>query len=440
MPENKSPITPIDVLKALGGISALGILKELLEDIIKGFLGLEGSAGRITAFWMLFIAITLILWLIDYFADKKMSKASIFGIILMLIGAIWGTTWAINAPAEVEETPTPIASVSPISPENTISLSPTATETPLGTTLDISSTVPPIVIPTKPPMPKVFLGGGSGQLIFSAWQNNSQYNSQIYLLNLGTGLDTIDADHIINLSNNLTIDKEPSWSPDGSQILFVSQRDNNPEIYLMDADGQNQVNISRHPDRDYQPVWSPDGYYIAFSSYRGPGKNQDIFIMKGNGTDIRQISATGGYYQDPAWSRDSQKVFFIGWDEDHNKDKAEIFVYDIPTDSLEKLTDLDKLALSPDVSPDGKMLVFVSTYAGFKNLFLIGTDGYNLQQLTQQTKTNYIEPAWSPDGKWIAFVAEEEDNQNTLYLFNLETRKKYAIITLTGLRNPAWRP
>ncbi|RME59618.1 hypothetical protein D6779_03835, partial [Candidatus Parcubacteria bacterium] len=55
--------------------------------------------------------------------------------------------------------------------------------------------IPPAAEPVTPsPPPTEFLGGGSGQLVFSAWQNGSQYNSQIYLLNLGTGLDTIDTD------------------------------------------------------------------------------------------------------------------------------------------------------------------------------------------------------------------------------------------------------
>ncbi len=337
-------------------------------------------------------------------------------------------------------TPTPIVSVSPTAG---IIVTP-APDTPFPEPSATSSaTTSPTLIQTSPPTntatntPVPFLGGGSGQLVFSALKEGSRSNYEIYLLNLGTGIDTIDSAQPLNLSDNLAPDEYPAWSPDGNQIIFTSRRDGNPEIYRMDADGSHQINLTRNGDRDYQPAWSPDGIYIAFASYRGSGANQDIFIMEADGSNVQQITQTGTYYQDPAWSTDSQEVFFVA-QTTSSGDKTEIYAYNINTQKTRQITNLNKLTYAPSVSPDGQELLFTSSHSGFQNLFRIGVDGYNKKQLTDQIRTQYLDPAWSPDGQWIAFVAE--GNANTLCLYNVQTREIYEILSLPGLHGPAWRP
>lgn len=295
----------------------------------------------------------------------------------------------------------------------------------------------PTVPETDTPQ-QTFLGGGAGQLVFSALKEGSVSNYEIYLLNLGTGIDAIDSAHLRNLSDNLAPDEDPAWSPDGNQIIFVSRRDSNPEVYRMDANGSHQINLTRDEDRDYQPVWSPDGTYIAFASYRGPGADLDIFIMDADGSNVQQITQTGTYYQDPAWSADGREVFFVAW-KTPSGDKTEIYAYNINTQKTRQVTDLGKLTYAPSASPDGQWLLFTSSYSGFQNLFRIGVDGYNKKQLTDQIQTQYLDPAWSPDGQWIAFVAEGKD-ANTLCLYNVQTEKIYEILSLPGLHSPAWRP
>ena len=73
------------------------------------------------------------------------------------------------------------------------------------------------------------------------------------------------------LTNNDRRDEDPSWSPDGKRITFASfenEMPRNRDIYVMDADGDNQRNLTNHRDRDWNPVWSPDGKRIAFVSDR----------------------------------------------------------------------------------------------------------------------------------------------------------------------------
>ena len=79
-----------------------------------------------------------------------------------------------------------------------------------------------------------------------------------------------------NITQNDADDLDPSWSPDGKKIAFVSYRDGNPEIYLMEADGSNQTRITFSDDWESLPRWSPDGTKIAFQS--NVEGNIDIYI------------------------------------------------------------------------------------------------------------------------------------------------------------------
>jgi Tol biopolymer transport system component len=59
------------------------------------------------------------------------------------------------------------------------------------------------------------------------------------------------------LTNHPAIDNNPVWSPDGTKIAFVSDRDGNSEIYVMDADGRHLINVTQNDANDYAPLWSP---------------------------------------------------------------------------------------------------------------------------------------------------------------------------------------
>ncbi|GAG57122.1 unnamed protein product, partial [marine sediment metagenome] len=74
------------------------------------------------------------------------------------------------------------------------------------------------------------------------------------------------------------------------KIAFESSRDDNDEIYVMDADGSNQVNLTNNPEGDSDPTLSPDGKKIAFKSNRD-GKDE-IYVMNADGSDQKRLTET----------------------------------------------------------------------------------------------------------------------------------------------------
>ncbi len=126
-----------------------------------------------------------------------------------------------------------------------------------------------------------------------------------------------DGSNLTKLTTNSgTASWGPTWSPDGSRIAFASDRDGNPEIYVMNANGTNQTRITNHIARDFDPAWSPDGTRIAFASNRNDtqcctNSNNEIYVMKPDGSSVTRLKNAPNFdSQSPAWSPDGTRITF----------------------------------------------------------------------------------------------------------------------------------
>jgi TolB protein len=181
----------------------------------------------------------------------------------------------------------------------------------------------------------------------------------------------------------------PAWSPDGSRIAFMSFRDGNPEIYVMDASGANLRRITRHPGIDSTPTWSPGGNQIAFTSDR-TGTPQ-IYVVDADGLGQPQRITTEDSWADRAtWSpAPLNEIAYAA----RNGPGFDIKIYDVANRTFHWLTKGEGTNESPAFSPTGRHIAFSSTRSGNSQIFVIGQDGNGLRQITREGN-NYT-PNWS---------------------------------------------
>lgn len=181
-------------------------------------------------------------------------------------------------------------------------------------------------------------------------------------------------------------------SPDGRFIAVTLSKDGNSELYLLDRDGNEVRRLTNDPQIDSSPTWSPDGRRLAFVSARG-GTPQ-IYVMEVEGGDktARRLTFQGNYNQTPDWSPRGDKIAFTARDE---RNVFDVFVVDVATGKIDRLTQDQGNNEEPSWAPNGRMLAFTSTRTGVSQLYLMSPDG-SFQKAITQDRNNYSTPSWGP--------------------------------------------
>ncbi|MDH7512649.1 MAG: Tol-Pal system beta propeller repeat protein TolB [Clostridiales bacterium] len=218
-----------------------------------------------------------------------------------------------------------------------------------------------------------------------------------------------------------------------SKIVFVSDRDGNDELYMMDYDGHNQTRLTFNKIRDYMPSWSPDKEKIAYLSYPGVGVAGLYLLYIEEGKKI-PVSTRGTNFS-PDFSPDGKKLAFCSTMDGN----SEIYVCSADGKNIKRLTYNDAIDTAPSWSPTSRELAFVSDRSGSPQVYIMDAEGSNVRRVSFGG-TYHDSPAWSPTGDRIVYVSRVE-NIFDLYVLNLRTNQ---IIKLTesNARNesPSWSP
>ena len=231
----------------------------------------------------------------------------------------------------------------------------------------------------------------------------------------------------------------PAWSPDGRKLAFVSRRDGNSEIYVMNADGSEQENLTREPANDSHPSWSRDGRKLVFVSRRDG--NSEIYVMNADGSGLRNLTRTPSDDLDPAWSPDGRAIAFVQKKCVPSRPCGtafETYLYVVNADGsgLRRLTPHRAHVFNPSWLADGKTI----RYGGY----LVYADGSGSTKLPRNVPPD---GAWSPDGQRIASVsvahspAEARDPTKLgIWVTNADGSNARQVARNATARQPAWSP
>jgi serine/threonine protein kinase/Tol biopolymer transport system component len=347
-----------------------------------------------------------------------------------------------NVPAGSTETATPAftSTFTPLPP--TATETSTITPTPLATGFFIppsteALTTTPTLISTSAATP---VGGGSGQIAYASGRNRLP---QIVLADLATG----DWVQLTNMPGGAC---QPSWSPVGTHIVFISPCSAMDELYresslyIMDADGENISPIPTVPGGDFDPAWSPEGDAIAFTSLRTG--QMEIFLWNLEQATVTQLTkgAPNVESRQPAWSPDGSQIVYTV------KRLGVYQVWLMLADGLDQKQIVRSGTSVSDYLPtwsyDGQLILFNQRCAvDICPPYLMrisGIDRSEDQGARLQFSALSIEDVeYSADGFWLVFEGAEADGNLDIYTMTVTGANRTRLTVDDGLDfDPTWRP
>ena len=222
-----------------------------------------------------------------------------------------------------------------------------------------------------------------------------------------------------------------------SEIAFVSTRDGDAEIFVMNSDGSNVRQLTHNTVADGSPEWSPDGRRIAFDRVTTPagptdeGPHRDIFVMRPDGTSEVNLTKSQWHEASPTWSPDGRRLAF------HSKRDGDFEIYAIDGrdgSHLENLTNHHPVGVdvtgreAADVKPAWSRRNGTIAFESYRDeaglnsdIWVMAGDGTGQAPLVETSfPAPEWFPAWSPDGSRLAYMAARDGRPFDIVVANAD--------------------
>ena len=295
--------------------------------------------------------------------------------------------------------------------------------------------LPTQTVPVSGPTP---MGGGIGQIAFASTRAGLP---QVFIANIdGTGVN-----QLTTMTDGAC---QPSWSPDGQQLVFTSPCRDDQDAYpgsglwIVRADGGGLTSLPTAPGGDFDPTWSPDGTHIAFASLRDNPNVPHLHLISPLGTDVERLTEGMARDSQPAWAPTGTQLAFIS----QRAGVDELWLLpDFGADarSLARGTESNS---HPEWSHDGRTVVFERKIGGIPRLVALSFEdpAAGALRLCPQgplASQPMSTPRWSPDDRWLVFETWPDGVNHEIGVMTSNCTN-YGLLTVDPGQDfdPAWRP